>query len=44
MECPKKCSYGEHLHIFQMGVESVDHAEMERLRRKIEASLIGCKK
>ena len=44
IKCPKRCSYGVHLHVFEKGVETVDEAAMQDLQRKIDKLLSGCKK
>ena len=42
IKCPKRCSYGVHLHVFEKGVETVDEAAMQDLQRKIDKELSGC--
>lgn len=43
-QCPKRCSYGEHLHIFEVGIKTIDHKAMDELRQEMENNLKGCRK
>ena len=42
--CPKKCSYGKHLHRFEEAVQVVDKDAMADLQQKIDDELKGCKR
>ena len=43
-QCPKKCSYGEHLHIWERYEDQIDKEAMDENQRELDRELSGCKR
>ena len=41
-QCPGKCSYGKHIHIFEMLRKVKDVERMNRLQKELDQTLRGC--
>ena len=42
-QCPGRCSYGTHIHMFEMTISVKDEERMKTLQTKLDQDLRGCK-